>query len=139
MQKPMASEIGSFLCASASLRFISVSFAFLMTDHVDDYGAGQNQHMVFTVGDVHAVGVGPREPAFADTGHGAPAALESVFVIEKTALRLRIIRPRHIHSELASQECEQMLFHDGDKAAVEFDFISRSPREEFLPNERQFI
>src|SRR6266550_4680519 len=101
---------------SGFIMWPSMSFVFLMADHVDDHGAGKNQHIVFTVGDVHTVGISPTEPFLADAGHGAPAALECVFVIEKIALSFKIVRPWDIHGELAPEQSEQVFLYDGDEA-----------------------
>ena len=47
----------------------SLTFTFLVANHVDDDGAGQYEHFVFAIGHVDAVSVGPREPLFANLRH----------------------------------------------------------------------
>lgn len=97
------------------------------------------EHVVLAVGDVHAIGVGPREPSFAHGGDGAAVALEGVFVVEETALRLQVVGPRHVHGELAAQQREQVLADLGEHAPFAFDEVGRTPCEQLLPDEGELV
>ncbi|MFN9954927.1 MAG: hypothetical protein ACK55I_17650, partial [bacterium] len=80
-----------------------------MADQIDDHRAGQDQEVVLAIGDVHAVGIGPGEPALAHFGHHAAMTAERVLVIEKIAGSLEIVGPGHIDGELAPEQREQVL------------------------------
>src|SRR5689334_1119716 len=59
------------------------SFAFLMADHVDDHGGGEDQDVVLTVRHFDSIGIGPAEPTFAHLGDLAAVTLERVFPIHE--------------------------------------------------------
>ena len=86
------------------------SFAILvMTDLVDDHGAGEDEHVIFARRNFHTVSVGQREPFPRDSGDDAAVALERVFAVEKTAGCLQIVRTRHVDGEMAAEEVEQIV------------------------------
>src|ERR1700761_8627378 len=56
-----------------------------VADHVDDDGDGEEEDVVFTGGDVDAVGVGEGEPLLGDGGDGLVVASDGVFVVGEVA------------------------------------------------------
>ena len=62
----------------------------VVTDHVDNDGSSENQHVVLAVRDLDSVGVSPAEPALRDSGDDAASARDHVLVVEKIALGLAI-------------------------------------------------
>src|ERR1043165_93791 len=110
-----------------------------MADHVDDHSRGENEHIVFAADDVHAVSVGPTEPALADIGDDLSVTFEAIFVIEEIPLRFEVVRSRNVNVELAAEEGEQLLLHHGDQASLAFNFVGRPPRQQLLPDESQLL
>jgi hypothetical protein len=64
-----------------------------MTGLIDDDGTGENENVVFTVGDLDPVRVGDAEPSFRHGGNHATTASERVFTVEEVAFGFQIVRP----------------------------------------------
>ena len=55
-------------------------------------GAGQDHNVVFTLGDIHTIGVAPSKPLLRDGGPEAGLPPEFVFVVGEITLGLQIVR-----------------------------------------------
>src|SRR5215207_4138813 len=80
-----------------------------MTRLVDHHGAGKDEHVVLPLGDLDAVGVAQGEPALRHRRYLPVSTLEDVLVVEEIALRLEIVRPRHVYGKPMVKEGEQLL------------------------------
>jgi len=89
---------------------LSTRLMFLVAGHVDDYRRGKNQQVVFALCNIHAVGIGPGEPALADLCDGAPAALKIIFVIEKISAGLQVSRPGTSTVNLQRKKVKKCFF-----------------------------
>ena len=72
-----------------------------MAGHVNHDRAGQNQKVVFPLGDLHPAGVAPGKPLLRDGGPEAELPPEFVFGGDEITLGLRIVRARNVHCEPA--------------------------------------
>src|SRR5439155_13435140 len=100
---------------------------------------GEDEHVVLSISDLDAVSVGPGKPAFGHLGHGLAAASEAVFHVQELALGLEIVGSWHIHREPAAEEREEVLLHHGCHLATSGYLVSRSPGQQLLLNEGEFL
>src|SRR5439155_22646421 len=87
----------------------SVAFVVGVADHINYHGAGEHEDIVFSLGNVHAIGIGPGKPAVRNLSHRLAAAGESVLHVQKVALSLEVIRAGHVHGEAAAEKREQLF------------------------------
>jgi hypothetical protein len=92
-----------------------------MTGHVNHDRAGQDQNVIFPLGDLHTVGVAPGKPLLRDGGPVAGLPPEFVFVIGEITPCLQIVRARNVHREPAMEEGEQLLLDHREQSIVAVD------------------
>ena len=121
----------------------SVVSLLLFGGHVYDYGADEDEDVVFALGDVYAVGVGQGEPSFADGGDGLVVAGEVVFVVEEIALGFEVAGAGavgiDVYGEVVAEKGPDFLLDDGEELAVAVDFVGGAPGEEFLADEGELV
>src|SRR5258706_13714227 len=82
--------------------------AVVVTDHIDNDGSSENQHVVLALRNLDPVGVSPAEPALGHRGYDVASARDRVLVVEKIALGLEVVRTRHVDCEPVVDEREQL-------------------------------
>ena len=92
-----------------------------MAGHVNHDRAGQDQNVIFPLGDIHTVGVAPGKPLLRDGGPEAGLPQEFVFVVGEITLGLQIVRTGNVHREPAVNECEQLLLDYREQPIVAVD------------------
>ena len=65
--------------------------------------------------------------------------IKSVLMIEKIAFSLEVVGSRDVDCEFAVEEREELLLHNGRQLTVAIYFVGRSPGEQLLADERQFM